>query len=103
MHDPCHELDTELKFGAKRVHVAEYFQKGTGPWQFAITGSGNAKTEVNSFKDLAVARSVSGVFGTEKANEVEHSLIQAREKKVDKMKAAAKARGGTKRKLELHF
>lgn len=96
LHDPCHEMLTELKCGAKRMHIASLFDEGTGPHQFHIADSANIK-RVNSFRDLAVARAVSGQLCNEKACESAHGLTVAKSMKADKMKALAKARGTTKR------
>lgn len=100
--DPYHEVATELKSGAKRVHVASLFQAGEGPWQFHVADSHSAN-KPNSFRDLAVARAASGSFGNEQADEEEHSLVQAKQARLDKLKALAKSRGSTKRKKSLEF
>lgn len=100
--EPYHEVQTELKFKAKRVHVAAYFDQGKGPWQFHVADSGNMKSP-NSFRDLALPRYATGNYGTEMAREDRHTLTQAKQDRVDKMKALAKAKGSTKRQRDLDF
>lgn len=96
-----HEVQTELKFKAKRVHVAASFDQGKGPWYLHVEDSGNMKSP-SSFRDLAMARYATGNCA-EKARGDRYTLTQAKQHRVDKMKALAKARGSTKRKRDLDF
>lgn len=100
--DPYHEVVTEIKRGAKRVHVASLFARGQGPWQFHVHDSINPKKQ-NSFRDLAIARQAAGNYGAELADEGVHTLVQAKQHRIDRVKALAKSRGSTKRKRHLDF
>lgn len=88
--------------GAKRVLVASLSKAGEGPRQFHVTDSHNA-SKPNCFRGLALARVATGSFGVEEADEVEHTLLRARQQRVDKLKALAKSRDSTKRKKSLYF
>lgn len=100
--DPYHETATELKHGAKRIHIASLFAHGVGPWQFHIPDASHPQ-KPNSFRDLAVARKASGNYGTEIACEETHTLVQAKQRRIDKLKELAKTRGSTKRMKCLDF